>query len=284
MPPTSWSLTVWADSRDVPAMTCANARLGGAASHPANPNGQTNGQGGWDIGLRFMNLTDLAGQLEQLQKTLPWHMCNHLSWPPKWTCPGIGKVTQLAINAHGIPGTLYTGGSPDGTKVFDPRAEHFAISVENLRAVAGDLLRIRDAMDLGATVFLMGCLAGQGQDGTDMLKVLSQCWPGRRIVAFTTVGFQDADLMLRDGKFCTEPGMRDTQAVNQSPPGLAPWGEETMWKNLNMLPWASETSPGAKIALNGQIIRQPAIDVAPAAQPSQPARHAVKRRPQHVTP
>jgi hypothetical protein len=256
-------------------MVCLNARLGGAASHPANPDGQTNGQGGWDIGVQFANLTDLAAQLEQLLVTLPRHMC----WPswqsvPHWSCNPVGKVTQLAINAHGTPGRIYTGGQPDYTggipdgyeghmpaeEFFDLRAEHLAISVRNLRSVAGDLLRIRDATEVGSTIFLMGCMAGQGPEGAQLLKMLSQCLPDRRIVAFTTVGLLD-DNMLRPGQGCTEPGMRDTLHVNESAKGQRPDGK--LWNNLNLLPWASETSPGAKIALNGQIIRQPPIDVGP---------------------
>src|SRR5262249_51529833 len=135
-------LAVWADAMDVPIRVCANARLGGAASQPANPDGQLSGQGGWGIGLRFTNLTKLTVQLGQLLVDLPLHMCGqsqssfNWSWPPKWTCPTVGKVTRLAINAHGQPGRLYVGGTPDPNVSRDPKADSQSISVNSLPSMA----------------------------------------------------------------------------------------------------------------------------------------------------
>lgn len=259
-------LAVWADAVDVPTRVCADARLGGATSQPANPDGQLNGQGGWDIGLRFANLTDLAAQLEQLLVTLPSYMCTdssfNWSWPPKWTCPAVGKVTRLAINAHGEPGRLYAGGTPDSNLTEDPRAERQAISVKNLPSMVVDLQRIHDATAPEATIFLMGCVAGQTTAGTELLKALSQLyWPDRRVVGFTTTGYQAGNRMLRPGnEICMEPGMRDTLDINQSAPASqASLDRIDLWNDLNMMPWASDTSPGAKIAENGQIIRQATI-------------------------
>ena len=262
-------LAVWADAVDVPIRVCANARLNGATSQPANPDGQLNGQGGWDIGFRFANLTDLAAQLEQLLVTLPPHMCAQpsYSWPswtsmPKRICPAAGQVTRLAINAHGLPGKLYVGGSPSPDLAVDPKADRQAILVQNLASMAADLQRIHAATAPEATIFLMGCVAGQTTKGTELLKALSQLyWPDRRIVAFTTTGYQAGNRMLRRDETCMEPGMRDTQDINQSAPGSqASLDRINQWNDLNMMPWASDTSPGAKIAENGQIIRQPPID------------------------
>jgi hypothetical protein len=263
----STPIAVWADAPDVPNKICSNARLGGATSHPANPDGQTNGQGGWDIGLQFVNLTDFATQLEQLLRELPPHMCAQpsISWQPQ-PCPPVGKVTRLAINAHGEPGRLYLGGSPAVNLVFDPKAEGQALSVQNLPSMVADLERIYNATATGSTIFLMGCLAGQTTAGTELLKQLSQLWPDRRIVAFTTVGYQASGRMWRDKEGCSEPGMRDTIDINKSAYGSqASEDRFDGWDNLNMMPWASDTSPGAKIAQNGQIIRQPPIDVLPAS-------------------
>jgi hypothetical protein len=130
--------------------------------------------------------------------------------------------------------------------------------------MAADLQRIHAATAPEATIFLMGCIAGQTTKGTELLKALSQLyWPDRRIVAFTTTGYQAGNRMLRPGgnEICMESGMRDTQDINQSAPGSqASLDRINQWNDLNMMPWASDTSPGAKIAENGQIIRQPPID------------------------
>lgn len=66
-------LAVWADSPDVPNQACLNARLRGAKTPPADPDGATYGQGGWDVGLHFKNLTQLADQLTMLQSQTPAH-------------------------------------------------------------------------------------------------------------------------------------------------------------------------------------------------------------------
>jgi hypothetical protein len=294
-------LAVWAARPELLAQICVNARLGGAPSHPANPNGQTNGQGGWDIGLNFASLNDLATQLEQLVRVnLPPHMCvqppvGWMSWlscqGQAQLCPTVGQLTQLAINAHGLPGRVYLGGKPAEDQVVDPKAEGQALSVQNLNSMAADLIRIYNATAPNSTIFLMSCLAGRGPEGTELLKALSQLyWPDRRIVAFTTVGYQARSRMWRDNEDCPEPGMRDTKDIYQSAPGSqAELDRINDWNNLNDvafepgMPWASDTSPGAKIAQNGQIIRQSPYDAPePASQPSRLPRQ--KGRTQHVAP
>ncbi len=279
-------LAVWAARPELLSNICVNARLGGATSHPANPNGQLNGQGGWDIGFNFANLTDLATQLQQLVKVnLPPHMCVQppiglISWlscqgQPQ-PCPTVGQVTQLAINAHGKAGEVYLGGPPAENLAVDPGAERQALSVQNLPSMAADLTRIYNATAPNSTIFLMSCLAGRGPEGTELLKALSQLyWPDRRIVAFTTVGYQLRNRMWRDKEDCVEVGMRDTKDIYQSGAGSQAEKDRAYgWDNLNDapfvggMPWASDTSPGAKIAQNGQIIRQSPYDAPPPASPA----------------
>jgi hypothetical protein len=203
-------------------------------------------------------LTDLAAKLDKLQRELPPHMCAQPSggcngWWPK-PCKGIGQVTRLAINAHGVSGKVYVGGSPSPEIGVDPIKERLALKVENLPSMAADLKKIHNATATGSTIYLMGCLAGQTPDGTALLMELSKVWPQRRIVAFATVGYQRPDQMLREGEKCTEPGMRDTLDTYPTAKGaVSPFGKR--WNDLNQLPWASETSPGAKVVENGQIMR-----------------------------
>lgn len=256
-------LAVWADSPDVPNKVCLNARLRGAKTNPVNPDSETYGQGGWDIGLHFKNLTELADQLTMLQSQAPAHMCDspRSSWScngDQWSCPAVGKVTRLAINAHGVPGTLYTGGTPSADLVRDPEKERLAISVENIPNIRADLDRIYSATAPNATILLMGCIAGQGGSGTQLLKALAEIWPQRKIVAFETIGLQNPLDMARPGMWgesCTEPGMRDTLDTSPRAPGSAQPSHLAKWNKLNEMPWASETSIGAKVIENGVITK-----------------------------
>ena len=47
---------------DVPGKVCTNARLKG--SNLKYPTGTTSGQAGWDVGINFISLSDLATQLK----------------------------------------------------------------------------------------------------------------------------------------------------------------------------------------------------------------------------
>ena len=53
-------LAVWAAVFDVPIVPCLDARLEGKPGGPPYPQGTLRGQGGWDMGLLFTSLNDLA--------------------------------------------------------------------------------------------------------------------------------------------------------------------------------------------------------------------------------
>jgi hypothetical protein len=58
-------------------------------------------------------------------------------------------------------------------------------------------------------VLLMGCNAGKGFQGSDLLIELSKIWANRKVVGFTKVmAFGWARMRL--GEFCSEPGYRET--------------------------------------------------------------------------
>lgn len=243
--------TVWASSRDVPGVVCSDARLGGldpesrvpSRRHvgdglpPLYPGGIVDdrpggsGQGGWDRGISFSSLEDLARALSGHPFTA-------------------GSVSRLAINVHGLSGLLLVDGDGrEGLTADNCYRPPFRTSVDKI-----GLATRRDAV-----ILFMGCLAGQGPEGTRLLKQLSKSWPGRQVVAFTTVGFAPAGMMHRAGAGCTEPGMRDTDVEyagfgpGANDPTTRRLGE--MWPNLQAMPWASERSPHAKIALRGLIVR-----------------------------
>lgn len=237
------SLAIWAHAPDVPTEVCFDARVGGKSGAPAYPGGVPKGQGGWDIGIRFSNLSDLADKLFRHPIATPRHLCGN--WISD--CPPIerGHVKRLAINVHGNPGMLYVNSQKNP-----------ALTPDNIANFHKDLHDIGLSTDQGSVILLMGCLAGQGREGTRLLQALSRVWPGRQIVAFSTIGFSSGGDMLRSGEFCTEPGMRDTDNTN---PSLS-WEMQQrdygpLWKNLERLPWASEESPHAKVVRDGTILR-----------------------------
>ncbi len=237
------TLAVWADSPDVPTTVCFDARLVGASGGPAYPGGTTAGQGGWDVGIHFNGLSDLADKLSRMPVGLPAPVCGN--WYQN--CPPIarGQVTRLAINAHGLPGQLYVSG-----------VNGRALTADNAGAFHADLHAIGLATSETAMILLMGCMAGKGEAGTLLLRALQGVWPGRTIVAFSTVGYSHAGGMYRSGAQCTEPGMRDT--LSPDPSLSTRQSYETygpIWNDLKKLPWASETSPGAKVIKDGQIVR-----------------------------
>jgi len=243
---TTISLKVWASASDVPLLVCRDARLRdrGASSLWRSTLSQTDkiyGQTGWDIGLNFSDLSDLANQLNRI------HVPEYVSGGGNLIRRG--ELSRLAINAHGVPGAVYVNGRNRPTKSLNARTAR-VMHKTDLRRIG--LLTRNDGTSV---ILLMGCIAGRGQDGTDLLLALSREWPDRRIVAFATIGFAIGGAMKRPGENCTEPGMRLTRSPH---PSLTPRLEreyEMIWNNLGQLPWASETSPFAKVALNGRIIR-----------------------------
>jgi hypothetical protein len=101
-----------------------------------------------------------------------------------------------------------------------------------------------------AVILLVGCVAGQGREGTALLQALSRVWPNRKVAGFATLGYVAGGEMLRAGAHCTEAGKRDTNALY---PGEADATVGRYWHTRADWPWASESSPRAKVALNGVI-------------------------------
>jgi hypothetical protein len=229
---------VYACSRTSPITVCDDARLedGGSLLYPA---GTASGQAGWDVGVNYANCEDLARQLDDVLSAL-------------------GAVHRLGIDSHGFPGEFDIDGVlsrsqlvPEGRLgEVDPNT----LSVPTFERFYGRLMPIARCVDQGATVLLMGCLAGAGDPGTALLKVLSESvFRGRKVVAFRTIGVSIRQ--YRKGEKCTNPGMRDTDNERPAPPGHE--DERYPTDVLLKLPWASENSPNAKVMLNGKLLKDP---------------------------
>ena len=262
------SLSVWAANEDVQIFVCPDARLRDRGQSPwpwqdpvISATDKTYGQAGWDVGINFSNLEDLVNKLENL--IVPDYAIG--SGHERRIRPG--ELLRLAINAHGEPGVLFVDGTPRASETRMPLRADTARGWhrDSLRRIG--LLTPRDGTGI---ILLVGCEAGRGAEGTNFLLTLSRVWPNCKIVAFTNYGWAGGvGHMTRSSEVCTEPGMRDMPEEFHSLPKQrreAACGR--IWNNLGRLPWASETSPNAKIVRNGRIIPEPAMQ----QQQSQTAR------------
>jgi len=236
------SLAVWACARDVPIYVCSDARLTDRSriniiSRSVTGTDQDHGQANWQVGINFVDLADLVAQLRSFQ--VPEHVSGGGRQVRR------GQITRLAINAHGNWGEVFING-----QTHTP-----TLTADSLRALHEQLHQIGlmtpNSRDNPAVILLVGCVAGTGEPGNRLLRGLSRLWPNRKVVGFTTIGFSHGGEMSRSGDGCTEPGMRDTHATS---PGEADRSAGRYWTDRRAWPWASETSPHAKVALNDRII------------------------------
>ncbi|MFI9503756.1 hemopexin repeat-containing protein [Nocardia sp. NPDC052566] len=213
------------------------------------PLGTTRGQAGWDTGLTFGSSNSLRRQLVDEPLDVPNFVCGNLFQ----SCGPLqrGQVSRLAINAHGESGEVAINGAAVDRVRLTP------ITLATNTGLRNDLAAIRDALDPTAPVMLFGCLAGRNSPGTALLIALSVFFAGHRVVGFTTIGYSHGARQSRGGGF-TNPGMRDTVHLF---PAKSEAEEsqryDAIWNDLNALPWCSEFSPHAKVALNGFIISGP---------------------------
>jgi hypothetical protein len=235
-------LAVWAEHVRATLSVCEDARLeGGANRLIAYPGGTTRGQAGWQLAVRFSTPARLADHLEAAK--IPKFYGDRGADDE---LIGPGRITRLAINAHGGPGVVDVG-----ENVNDLAGQ---LTVLTIPSVRGALNRIGAMLAPGAPVIFMGCNAGQRSGGDGLLTALSLVWGGHEITAFTTIGYSEGGKQIRHGEGCDNPGMRDTDERFES----SSQAEEDrkfgpIWNDLTKLPWAHERSRHAKSALNGML-------------------------------
>jgi hypothetical protein len=230
------TITVWAENGDIHGKVCPDARLREEDGQTVTNWDSPRGQAGWEVGIRYTNLEQLASQLKELTK-------------------GGKKIRRLAIHAHALPGKVFVDG--DNQEPLQPGI------LQNLGKYQASLGQIRDCLSDDAVVIFMGCEAAQEAEGDLFLSGVSRALPGRKVVGIETIGYASGEkYQTRVGDSCTEPGMRDTDAMS---PGRS-LGDDIvaqregkwapLWNDLQRLPWASEYSLHAVVARNGAIIQQ----------------------------
>jgi hypothetical protein len=235
-------LNMWAYQRNDFGSVCENARLDNS-SGLKYPAGSKQGQAGWDVAVPYNSLDELAKKLT-LGIAMPKEYCG--KWLGKCDPVERGELGRLAIMAHGEQGGQFAVNGKLSDKIL--KAETVEDSRNALQTIG--LYTRADA-----TILLVGCLAGQGKEGTALLKALSAIWAGRIVVGFSMLGYRYGGEMKRVGEGCVMPGMRDTDApadIYATPPK---W--DKLWGDFDKLPWASESSINAKVVRNGIVERCP---------------------------
>jgi len=261
---------LWADTPDVPNTVAEDARLRDrdagffddavamAIQKWSYPDGPVYGQAGWDVGLHFTSLDDLVKQIENTKQ--PDFLENRLRKMGDGPAPESDaslkdwKIDRLAIHAHGLPGQVFVNGKANTPLTADNFSHApFKDAIANLK---GYLAK-------NCPILFIGCQAGAGAEGTRFLKEMSLAFgPHRPVVAFVTLGYVFPEQKRRGQGIECEPGMRDT--MNSSACG---GDDKCQWRNygqfykdLSKLPWASESSPRARVATNGLIHRNAAME------------------------
>jgi hypothetical protein len=258
-------INVWAYSADFGTL-CRNAKLD-TSTGLSYPSGDTHGQAGWDVAVRFSTLDELAKKLSD-GLPMPRQFCGQRFKD----CEPIarGEISRLAIMAHGDHGGKVAVNGKDSSTFLT--ADNVASFHNSLHTIG---LYTRDK----STILLTSCIAGQGENGTRLLKALSGVWPGRSVVGFATIGYRHPGAMSRSGDACELPGMRDTDA----PDPLFASGPrfDRLWGDFEKMPWASEKSINAKVVLNGVVQRCPPDErCTPATPPiKKPAPQSPRMKP-----
>jgi len=174
-----------------------------------------------------------------------------------------GEVRLLVITCHGCPGVLFIDGvNADGSNSIFLSSKTIVRYASDLKRL-GKFLAKNDASkgvrSNFATVRLDGCNSGADTNdptksrGSDLLIALSQIWDGTRVVGFADYGIgtgtktapyryggaEDSDVYFGDSQ--TEPEFGKLKMIFSS--------------------WRSESSPNARIAQDGVIVKRPVREV-----------------------
>jgi hypothetical protein len=229
------------------------------------PNGDRKGQAGWDVAVSYTDLDDLARKLEAgivMEETTKRRFGDRCSEPIQ-----PGEITRLAIMAHGgqagvwYPNGKWKGGVPvtvGGSLLPDGGATEL---LERWRVPLERIGKYTRAQPVGSTIILMGCMAGQGKGGTELLMALSEIWPGQKVVGFDVIGYRDSGMAYRGNSLGGEyVGMKLTWFMSDIEfEANQRRNHDEIGKRWDELEWASEFSKDhAKIVRDQRLIKCPA--------------------------
>jgi hypothetical protein len=186
---------------------------------------------------------------------------------------GGNKVERLAIDVHGMPGHIDVDGKLgsgalsilNNPNLSNEQKEELiqtkSFGVTTFAQYKPQFTLVAQHLAPNATLIFMSCNMGAGSLGSEILKKLSaEIFRGVRVVAFIKIGGSGQIAV----KSCMLPGMKVTESTIESGSGEE---AQRRWLAVKGDPWASEKSPGAKVALNGNIIKNP-DGITPQSGPS----------------
>lgn len=232
------------------------------------PKGDGHGQAGWDIAVPYDNIANLA---DKLDAGVILHKETKRRFGPRYSqAIQPGEILRLGIMSHGDQG---------GRWFANPKKHYFPLmakpqaEAETVDDAADALKRIgKYVKPSGSTIVLVGCMAGQGKGGTELLMALSALWPNTYVVAFDVIGYRFPGVMSKglagNGEYS---GMKLTWY--RSEVEYAGGGEDKIRAKWDQLEWASEYSKDhAKIVLDQKVLHWPSeeagLDDAQTRRPS----------------
>ncbi|HEU5072933.1 MAG TPA: hypothetical protein VFU02_02145 [Polyangiaceae bacterium] len=245
--------SLWAAGSATPDTVAEDPRL-------PNPGGgdTPEGQDGWDMGLNYSSLRQLARLLG-----------GDLDLPERLGGGKIGRhqLRRLGIVAHGAPGVLDVD-QRAGRGAFgavDPDNAN-SLTIDTFDSFRGELELIGESLARDAVVVFGACRLAErrpgkgGFDGEELLKTISGLWKTATLVAIRTIATTTTTNRHRvpgTSPSQTFAGIRDTRHPRSNQTGAAREADTVaLWNDLSVLPWLSETSPHATLVRDGSVIRR----------------------------
>ena len=226
-------LRVWASGPLSPLIICPDANVPDP-SGKGYPEGNDVGQFGWDVGMTFSSLSELD---DKLSTSISEH--------------GGKKVERLAIDVHGVPGHLDIDGKIGNRPTTAEEIKTKEFGLETFEKYRPQFIRIAQHIAPNGTLIFMSFNVDVGPMGSQILSKLSaEIFREIKVVGFITIGASGQIAV----KSCMLPGAK---FLGSTQPSGSPEEEARRWLQVKGDPWASEKSPQAKVALNGNIIKNP---------------------------
>ncbi len=264
------ALNIWAWQSDLPDIrgfsrspVCSD---GSAASRRSLPRIDRIGNTDWHIAFPYVHLGDLGDKLRSV--VVPDSMGGGNLQP--------GEVENLAIDCHGTDGVFFPNGlvrelgvDAENMHLFDQDWLSIGLMTSGQPRQAAvpssDGSSMNPQMVPASTIMLVACNTASGRRGSRLLQQLSNRWPGRQVVGFSTTTVfphlnQTTDLIT--GEACTAPFGLDSGGH-----GLTGAEANAWWSSVregltseteSSLPYVDQSAPNAKIARDGQITQVPA--------------------------
>ena len=249
-PPVATSpVRLWVDGGATPISVDDDPRL----SVPGGGDTQS-GQDGWDMRLLHGTNSSTSALTQLLQSARrPAHMA--LAGQPI----GEHQITRLALVAHGSDGIMDIQQQCVSSTFGVVPDENQSLTLSRISSYRIDLEALGRFLAADSVVYLCACRLALSQKGEELLKALSLLWPTTKVVGLRTFGSICTASALprkRPGASGTFPGVRDSRHAGEPSMAGADSNNPPIWANLDILPWFSENSLHATVALDGNIIRR----------------------------